>query len=335
MKELPTTVSTADQSPVQEIVDLTFPPLGMDRAHAKAQEYEDYLNEIINSSEEVDTEGSNALIAQVIDELDATCGHMHEKIVVNGPAFYRAIDVTTIRRDDDNAQIATEIETEVTAKDITAMSLGYKALFGVIGNARAVVLRHVASMDPSLVVQTESHGSVYQSGYLDIPVDGRADAQLVTEDKAPNVELLQACVPDLLEEIDIALLNESDISKQLRSLSRIKFNENPVFADRAGEVIREEIVGYINSLMQDSFDAIYYIAGSQDIIVPTEEGLYEATLKKFRSIGVVNEVAFSPVNGDNRITLSVNVPFVKKGLNKMFYVLNPRITLTETVQLLV
>lgn len=302
------------------IFDIYSRQSSMDSAHKKALECERALEAEVRSLGPSEFE---ALQTQALEELNGSCGHIDKMIRASGRMIFNGINlgkgITADR------QYAHRIEHWITVHSVTARSLGYAALLNDPGKVgKSVTIMHRAFADPHPVYKTEV-GTVYQDGYLAIPLDGSADVQLKDEKMPPNLEMLDQYVPDILDDIDVALNANEGLTERLRSLGEIDFASSAVLTGRGGADLKDQITAYINAKLDIELQGICYIAGTEDIAAPTDKGHTLKRLENFGSAAVLRDIQFSPI--DHRLILIADVSFHRRGLQQVSYVLNPRITI--------
>lgn len=327
MKEVPLELPSdkIDPRPADLVFDAIDRMTAMDRAYAKAREYEQSL------AEALETESETAfahLRESTMNELNQRHGYINERLILNGLISFNGIDPSKGFSEDNRVTIK---EFNLRANDANARSLGYVTLMTVTDHEKSLVIRHKALIDPAPMLETEI-ATMYQSGDLYLPIDGSVGVQLEDETLPPNFELLDTYVPELVKQIDAAIFDDSMPSKQLRALSKINFADNTLVRDRGGAELKEEIVNYINNYADLAIHGICYIAGSKDVVLPIQDGHAITKLERFRTVGVPHGIEFSPL--DNQLVLRMSVPFHGSGMQEMMYVLNPRITLTPAPQLM-
>ena len=316
---------TSVTSPDDRTFEVMYRPTTIDKAHQKAREYEEILTEAASFLSPYDF---SVFEADTLNDLNESCHHIDERVLVTGIVQFTGIDIT---KGIDEAGEAAEVNVRVQTTDVTARSLGYTSLRITSDQGHRIAIMHKAHMDPAPTMQTET-ATIYQSGHLTIPVDGSADVQLEHEPMPPHLDLLQTYIPDIVEDIDVALFNTDDLTKQLRNLSRIHFTDNDILTGKGGAELKQEIANYINSQLDLELLGLCYVAGTKDVIVPTDTSYIQARLEKFRTAGIPQRVQFSPI--DNQLVLVMDVPFHKRGLQAIMYILNSRITVTTGPQLL-
>lgn len=327
MKEVPleAELNNATPQPADSIFDEIDRMTVMDRAYAKARESEKLLSDALTTeSEESFAELRDAILA----DLNQKHGHIDEELVLNGLLKFKGIDPSKGFNSRGEATIG---EFNLRANDANARSLGYITIMSVSDEKTEIAIAHRAFIGPTPLLGTEV-ATMYQSGNVHLPIDGSVDVQLLNEEMPPHFELLNAYVPELLEQIDAAIFDDSLPSKQLRALSKINFSDHPLIRDRGGEELKTEIANYINNYIDLPIHGICYIAGTKEAVIPIQDGYAVVALEKFRSAGIPHGIEFSPL--DNNLVLRMTVPFHGVGMQELMYVLNSRITFTPAPQLM-
>lgn len=329
MSELPLDQHPNDNrrgaQPLPEILEALDQPTLMEKAYQVARDYEETLT---SSADYLALREVQDLQAKLLSELTAKHGYVDEKITINGTVMTTVADIHygTIT---DN--IFPLVDREIRYENATARSLGFVAVTDMTNPEKKISIMHRGELDPVPAGHTGNEEViVHQSGEIYIPVDGSVDVQLSGEHKPANYKVLQLHVPEICDKIQHAISANDSVTKHLRALSRIDFDESAAITSKAGDTLKPEIVKYINQILQLQQYGLVRVAGARTIITGTAEPIV-GELDKFKFTGKPLGVAFSPLN--NKLGLALEIPVENYGLQQALVLLNSRISITKAPQL--
>lgn len=304
---------------------LSRPENPINNAHKDALAAEEYLNEYLESVDpEEDSAEISETIADVVNELDRTCGHMGDEIVVTGLIKMRTLDHRQV--DADTKSITKDVYEDVwtPVERRVATSLGYFAQKSDVEGKLANIY-HGAETKIESIFYSSTFGSVYTSKRLFIPIDGTADAELQYAPRSTNFELLDYYLgEEMMYQIDDALHNKESLNDTLHSLGKIDLKKAAAIS--VDPDVRFALIDYVNHTLDLKQEIPYEISGASFVDYDDDEGnpVFCRLNPKIAMTGHLDGIGIDLES--NRFRLVASMPFSDDTVQNVSYRITPRLS---------
>lgn len=296
-------------------------PNHISEAHGRALEFQQLLDEYDGTlAEKMD------LLQAVIDELDATCEHCGHPVIVNG-----RVSGYLQTPSEAMSQSQHPIGEKIVANQ-PGISHGYYAMsqMNEIGEER-LVLYHLVRTPTAHTAFIHGVGNIYHDSLLYVPVDGSAEVCDLQPTPDIHLPLLNYYLPDLLEDVDVAVLNSSTLTDALQSLSHIDLsNIPPALADPE---IQQEFLKYLVHVTGLKQHFPHQISHINEIAVEVEQGYLPRRSKRlFSTAATLDSFCLYPATDSYasvRFALRASVPFDDGTIRQSIIPLSNAIHITE------
>lgn len=303
-------------------------PNPLEESRIRAFGYQSTLRAWVN---EFGTDEVMPFFDQAIEELDADLEPLYGKIIVTGNSEIKSVDLKGLVRQENPVDFSVEYIIDPYGLDSEKVFLDNEPLqslgYTIDVNDGLVVVSHLAKTAPATIISSAKYGDIAQTKRVYIPVDGTAFIEPEKDSSEVDVETLAGELPELLSDIDVAILNSEDMGEIFRNLSKI--NLKPYTVLNSNRELAQDLGKYINKCIGISRTTLFSVTGADTIRIQGENG--EFIMGEIDpSLTMTGHIIGTGVDYSvDQFTMIAHMPFSNEQLRPVIYRINESMQIKE------